>query len=245
MGNLKLNKTTLDNNTAVNEGGGVDVESDATADITRSQFTFNNAGTLGGGLQSDGTVTTDGVVFSRNFATNNGGAIDHDNGDAVYRDTTLKNNTSGLFSAGIDIDGGTVQFINSKIIDNITPASGAGGIFNQASLTLIRTEVSGNVAGGPDGKGGGIFEQGGTLVLRHSSVDRNSTNGSGNSQAGGIYNQGGAVTLDHSEVNNNASTIAPGGVDTDTQFTVTRSQIRNNTPTNCDGSPVIVTGCVG
>jgi hypothetical protein len=53
------------------------------------------------------------------------------------------------------------------------------------------------------------------------------------------------VTLDHSQVNNNAATTAPGGVWTDTQFTVHRSQIRHNVPTNCDGSTVIVTGRVG
>ncbi|MFJ5534132.1 hypothetical protein [Streptomyces sp. NPDC093261] len=233
-GNLKLNKVTLDNNHADDQGGGVDVEPGATAYITRSEFTFNNSGSKGGGLQADGTVTTDGVVFARNFAVNNGGGIDNDSGDAVGND-----------GAGIDIDSGTVQFINSKILNNTTTGTQGGGIWNQTSLTLIKTEVSGNVVGGADGQGGGIYENFGTLVLRDSSVDRNSTNGSGASQAGGIYNHSGAVTLDHSEVNNNASTVAPGGVWTDTPFTVNQSKIRRNVPTNCAGSPVIVTGCAG
>ncbi|MFE3907628.1 hypothetical protein ACFXPY_47365 [Streptomyces sp. NPDC059153] len=242
-GNLKLDKVTLDNNQAYIEGGGVFVVGGATAYITRSEFTFNNAGE-GGGLQSDGTVTTDGVEFTRNNAAV-GGAIGHEDGDSVFRNTTLKNNTSSREGGGIDVEGGTVQFINSKIIDNTTTGTQGGGIFNAASVTLIKTEVSGNVAGGSNGQGGGIYEDFGTLVLRDSSVDHNSANGSGTSQAGGIYNTNGTVTLDHSEVNNNASTVAPGGVWTDTQFTVNRSEIRRNIPTNCDGSPVIVTGCVG
>jgi hypothetical protein len=242
-GKLKLYKTTLDNNHADGLGGGVDVEFQAKAYISRSQFTFNNAAE-GGGLQSDGTVTTDGVVFSRNFA-GAGGAIGQEEGDAIYRNTTLKNNT-GSEGGGIDNEGQTAQFINSKIINNTaTGANGGGGIFNAVSLTLIKTEVSGNVAGGSNSKGGGIFEGFGTLMLQDSSVDRNSANGSGNSKAGGIYTLGGVVTLDHSEVNNNASTVPPGGVYTNTQFTVNRSEIRHNIPTNCDGSPVIVTGCVG
>ncbi|MEU6217321.1 hypothetical protein ABZ845_07340 [Streptomyces sp. NPDC047022] len=247
-GMLKLHDATLDNNHADQRGGGVAVESGATAYITRSRFTFNNAGNTGGGLQSNGTVTTDGVEFFRNFAVNHGGAIDHDTGDAVYRNTTLKNNVIAGDGAGIDIDSGTVQFINSKILDNTTTEDQGGGIWNQASLTLIKTEVSGNVVGGSDGKGGGIYNTvAGTLVLRDSKVDRNSANGSGTSQGGGIYNNNtsGSVTLDRSEVNNNASTVAPGGVWTDTQFVVNRSEIRRNIPTNCDGSPVIVTGCVG
>ncbi|MGW8797776.1 hypothetical protein ACWGN9_11865 [Streptomyces sp. NPDC055775] len=245
-GNLKLNKVTLDNNHANNEGGGVDVESGAKAYITRSEFTFNNTDLMGGGLQSDGDVTTDSVVFDRNYASFYGGAIDHESGDSVYRNTTLKNNTSGNDGGGIDLDGGTAQFINSKIINNTTTGASGGGIWSRASVMLIKTEVAGNVVGGSSGKGGGIFQEaGGILVLRDSSVNRNSANGSGTSQAGGIYNQGGSVTLDHSEVNNNASTDAPGGVYTSTQFTVNRSEIRHNIPTNCDGSPVIVTGCVG
>ncbi|MEU6217298.1 right-handed parallel beta-helix repeat-containing protein [Streptomyces sp. NPDC047022] len=185
---LKLDKATLDNNTAGTEGGGVAVKQGATAYITRSEFTFNNA-PVGGGLQSDGTVTTDGVVFSRNFAANHGGAIDHDLGDAVYRNTTLKDNAIGKDGGGIDIDDGTVQFINSKILDNTTTGAEGGGIWNAASLTLIKTEVSGNVAGGSGGKGGGIHNEG-TMVLRDSSVDRNSANGSGNSRGGGILRCG-------------------------------------------------------
>ncbi|MEU6221957.1 right-handed parallel beta-helix repeat-containing protein [Streptomyces sp. NPDC047022] len=244
-GMLKLDKAILDNNTAGFEGGGVAVKQGATADITRSEFTFNNAADRGGGLQSDGNVTTDSVVFARNFAVHDGGAIDHDFGDAVYRNTTLKNNTTSGDGGGIDTGSGTVQFINSKIINNTTTSRHGGGIWNEVSMTLIKTEVAGNVAGGSDGQGGGIFEVDGPLVLRDSKVERNSANGSGTSQGGGIYNQGGAVTLDRSEVNNNASTVAPGGVWTDTQFTVNRSEIRHNIPTNCDGSPVIVTGCVG
>ncbi|MEU6221979.1 hypothetical protein ABZ845_31460 [Streptomyces sp. NPDC047022] len=245
-GMLKLDKVTLDNNTAVTEGGGVDVEFGATAYITRSEFTFNNSGGAGGGLQSDGDVTADGVEFARNFAANYGGAIDHESGDSIYRNTTLKNNASGSDGGGIDLDGGTAQFINSKILNNTTAGGTGGGIWNDTSLTLIKTEVAGNVVGGGGGTGGGIYnDSSATLVLQSSSVDRNSANGSGTSQGGGIYNNGGAVTLDHSEVNNNASTVAPGGVYTGTQFMVTRSEIRRNIPTNCDGSPVIVTGCVG
>ncbi|MFJ5533421.1 hypothetical protein [Streptomyces sp. NPDC093261] len=243
-GNLKLTKVALDNNHADSQGGGVDVVSGATAYISRSWFTFNNSGGSGGGLQSDGTVTTDGVEFDRNFAVSNGGGIDHDSGDGVYRNTTLQYNTVGNDGGGIDIDGGTVQFVNSKILNNTTTGIQGGGIWNGASLTLIKTEVSGNVVGGADGGGGGIYTEA-TLVVQNSSVDRNSANGSGNSQAGGIYNDSGAVTLDHSEVNNNASTVAPGGVLTDTQFTVNRSEIRRNIPTNCAGSPLIVTGCAG
>ncbi|TFV33859.1 hypothetical protein E4K10_41495 [Streptomyces sp. T1317-0309] len=86
-----------------------------------------------------------------------GGAIGHEDGTAVFRNTTLKNNTSSLDGGGIDTESGTVQFINSKIIDNTTTGAQGGGIWNAVPMTLIKTEVSGNVAGGSNGQGGGIY----------------------------------------------------------------------------------------
>ncbi|MFD8810637.1 hypothetical protein ACFV23_03860 [Streptomyces sp. NPDC059627] len=88
----------------------------------------------------------------------------------------------------------------------------------------------------------------GVLVLKGSKVLSNSANGpsvgSNSAQGGGIFNNnGGSVTLDHSHVRNNSATVAPGGVFTTNQFTVKASTITRNTPTNCAGSPTIVTGC--
>ncbi len=244
-GKLNLEDVTLLDNTAAVRGGGVAVLQGATGVITRGSFKFNNADS-GGGLQADGTVRADGPEFTRNHARRFGGAIDHDFGDSVFKRTTATGNTAGLDGGGVDIDLGTIEFVDSKIRDNTSAGTRGGGIFNGATLKLTSTEVSGNVIGGVGGRGGGIYNASGpsTLVLKGSTVERNSANGSGTSQGGGIYNNGGSVTLDHSTVRGNASTVAPGGVFTVNQFTVIRSTIKDNIPTNCAGSPVIVTGCV-
>ncbi|WP_405451623.1 hypothetical protein OG350_29860 [Streptomyces achromogenes] len=244
-GKLNLEDVTLLDNTAAVRGGGVAVLQGATGVITRGWFKFNNADS-GGGLQADGTVRADGPEFTRNHARRFGGAIDHDFGDSVFKRTTATGNTAGLDGGGVDIDLGTIEFVDSKIRDNTSAGTRGGGIFNGATLKLTSTEVSGNVIGGVGGRGGGIYNASGpsTLVLKGSTVERNSANGSGTSQGGGIYNNGGSVTLDHSTVRGNASTVAPGGVFTVNQFTVIRSTIRDNIPTNCAGSPVIVMGCV-
>ncbi|MGW1894432.1 hypothetical protein ACWCP6_29950 [Streptomyces sp. NPDC002004] len=247
-GKLKLEEATLRDNTATLAGGGVDVHGGATAAITRSTFAFNNADT-GGGLQSDGAVDADGADITRNHARSFGGAIDQESGNAVFRNTTLKNNTSADDGGALDVDGGTVEFIKSKIQNNTNITSAfheGGGIWNGASLKLTDTDVSGNVLGGPGGRGGGIYNfSTGTLVLKNSTVSSNSANGNGTSLGGGVYNAGGSVTLDHSTVRDNASTVAPGGVWTSTQFTVLGSVIKDNISTNCAGSPIIVTGCLG
>lgn len=51
------------------------------------------------------------MTGKRHHADTEGGG--HDSGDAVYRNTTLKNNVIGSDGAGID----AVTFINSKIRD--------------------------------------------------------------------------------------------------------------------------------
>ncbi|MFJ3235795.1 hypothetical protein, partial [Streptomyces sp. NPDC086787] len=56
----------------------------------------------------------------------------------------------------------------------------------------------------------------------------------------------GSVSLVDSHITGNSSPSAPapGGVWTDTQYTVDGlSTITDNTPTNCLLSPVLVTGC--
>ncbi|MFD7001555.1 hypothetical protein ACFWA5_36235 [Streptomyces mirabilis] len=247
-GTLSLESSSVIDNTADSLGGGVDVALGGTATIKNSLLTRNNAGDTGGGLQSDGTVNVYDSRLTYNYANTFGGAVDHESGTAEFHRTSLRDNTSRLDGGGIDIDGGTVKFVDSGLTNNITAGTTGGGIWNGgATLTLERTEVTGNTVAGGNGKGGGIYNTGtGTqLTLHESTVDGNSANGPANSQGGGIYNTNGTVTLDRSRVQRNDATTAPGGVWTNVPFTVQDSEIKNNIPSNCTGSPVVVTGCTG
>jgi hypothetical protein len=83
-----------------------------------------------------------------------------------------------------------------------------GGIRNNASLILINTQLIANHAGG---KGGGIYNFGGHIVLRRSVLSGNSA-GNGiasdvccqwGSPGGGLYSEAGTVTLIDSTVSSN------------------------------------------
>ncbi|MER7839688.1 hypothetical protein ABTY98_28325 [Streptomyces sp. NPDC096040] len=244
-GRLTLVGVDVIDNTSSNSGGGVAVSPGATAVVRRGWLAFNNAAN-GGGLYSGGTLSVDDSEFSRNHARAVGGALYQDAGNAFVHASVIRRNTSASRGGGVT-DSGTasLEFSESKIANNTTAGIQGGGIQNLSSLRLEDTEVSGNVVGGMAGQGGGIYNAttAAVLVLKGSEVLRNSANGNGGSQAGGIYNDAGKVTLDHSHVRDNASTTAPGGVFTTNQFTVIDSTITRNIPTNCAGSPVVVTGC--
>lgn len=100
-----------------------------------------------------------------------------------------------------------------------------GGIGNYGNLTLIRTTLSDNVAGGPvasDAHGGGIWSAGvGTLTLENSAVTGNESivaipNGRF-AIGGGIHLQnGGTLTIGNSVVGNNSASLSslfPRGID--------------------------------
>ena len=100
-----------------------------------------------------------------------------------------------------------------------------GGIGNYGNLTLIRTTLSDNVAGGPvasDAHGGGIWSAGvGTLTLENSAVTGNeSTVAIPNGRfaiGGGIHVQnGGTLQIRNSVVSNNSASLTsllPRGID--------------------------------
>lgn len=244
-GSLKLSGVDVTDNTSLDSGGGVAVSPGATAVVRRGWIAFNNAES-GAGLYNGGTLTVDDSEFSRNHATTLGGALYEDSGRAFVNASVIRRNTSASGGGGVaNFGSASLEVADSKITNNTTTGTAGGGILNVSNLRLERTEVSGNVVGGEAGAGGGIHNSTTTavLVLKGSEILRNSANGGGNSQAGGIYNNAGSVTLDHTHVRNNASTAAPGGVYTNNQFTVIASDITRNIPTNCAGSPVVVTGC--
>ena len=156
------------------------------------------------------------------------------------------------FGGGIEIpwaaDGGTgatVTISDSVVTGNratpmtTIPSNGAqcpdgpcpfargdgGGIGNYGRLTLIRTTLSNNVAGGPvasDAHGGGIWSAGvGTLTLENSMVTGNDSivvipNGRF-AVGGGVHIQnGGTLTIRNSVVGNNhvsLSSLLPRGIE--------------------------------
>ncbi|MEU8045863.1 right-handed parallel beta-helix repeat-containing protein [Micromonospora echinofusca] len=188
-GALWLYKSEVTGNDTVGFGGGV-LDVGGTTTVHESTVADNRALLAGGGIAvaDDSQLALERAAVARNVTAGVGGGLAvADDSTAVVADSTMKENTAGFFG---------------------------GGVFTEDSdVTLRQSEVVGNRAIGPFGRGGGIYNTG-----------------------------GGTMALDRTTVAHNVATLPPGGIFNAPGSTVTlddKSAVTGNRPTNC----VNVPGC--
>jgi hypothetical protein len=130
-GPVTLTSTTISDNTASKEGGGI-FNFAGTTDVSKSTITGNTAGTTGGGVYSGG------YYYERET-----------NALIKLTNSTISGNSAEQSGGGMYIDnqGGSAELLNSTITDN--SASQAGGVYVEADsrdIALSRTIISGNNA---------------------------------------------------------------------------------------------------
>jgi len=131
------------------------------------------------------TVTLKGLVITGGKAMTCAEYGGRGCGGAIYNNGSLT------------LDGSTVRGNHAgNVMAPVPPVAFGGGIYNAPSgtLTLMRSTVSGNLAQGPAGAGGGIFNDG-TLTIRASTISGNTASGAPTAEGGGIFNDGGGTTL--------------------------------------------------
>ena len=101
----------------------------------------------------------------------------------------------------LDVRGGAKLTLNNLTVANGNGASG-GGIYNNGTLTVANSTLSGNSAPSVSNSGGGILNNNGTLTVTNSTLSGNSANYAG----GGILNMGGMVTVTNSTLSGNSVT---------------------------------------
>jgi hypothetical protein len=146
------------------------------------------------------TLTTGQIAIDKDVVINNA------SGESITIDA---NHLSRIFK----ISSGKTATIKGLNIINGQPAltEAGGGIFNEGTLNLINSTVSGNSTRSNNG-GGGIYSFGGTLNLINSTVSGNSAHTHG----GGIFPAGATVTIINSTITNNhadSDNSAPGLTD--------------------------------
>ncbi len=118
-----------------------------------------------------------------------------------------------------------VHFGANLTLNNLTVTGGSGfngaGIFNQGSLTISNSTISGN---NTPTLGGGIVTSN-SLMINNSTITNNSAGGNG----GGIYIVGGTVTITDSTISGNSSTTGDGGgITNNGTLTINNSTISGN-----------------
>lgn len=243
-----ITKTTIENNTASNLGGGVYVGNNSDVTITDSTLEGNTAASQGGAIvaYSGRNITLDNTTVKGNKAIS-GGAI-HALGTAVT-DThiTLENNTeftgnnatsgAGIYAYTIAGNPLQIDILNSKINNN-TATSYGGGIFayNGVKVRADGADISGNTAA----NAGGLFLRNNSSAdLNNSEVSDNKATGNG----GGVYVYDAtcSVTASNGTVFRENSGCRGGGIfSSGGTVTVEDSTFEKNTATD-DGGAIAAT----
>lgn len=154
---------------------------------------------------------------------------------------TISDGNSGQQGGGAILNGhATLTILNSTIYGNHSDSAG-GGIYNDArnsgsaTLTITNSSVTGNTAGfnqGPisTGEGGGIYNDGGTVMIINSSVTNNFAglkDPQPVSYGGGISNYG-TLTITNSSIYGNQCGQSGGGIYSPGTLTIASSLVSAN-----------------
>ena len=195
-GVITIKKSTVNNNSAFNGGGGIESVSLNAFTVTDSQFINNHAGGDGGGAEVNAQfVTINGSTFNNNTSGDAGGGLDVDFGPSGLI-TICKSNFLNNSSAN---DGGAVYCDNASVIvsgslfkDNtsntaIPVESGGGAIGDAGAVTATDSSFIHNVA--VFGSGGAIYQTtSGDINITRCTFTSNSAGGTGEGDG-----QGGAI----------------------------------------------------
>ncbi|MEM8556499.1 MAG: choice-of-anchor Q domain-containing protein [Bacteroidota bacterium] len=246
------------------EGGGA-LFTAGTVTLTGTNFTGNVATTGAGNggalfIAPTGSLTMTGGALVGNIANRAGGAVENDNGTAVFTGVLFEANTAGPDAdtavpgngGAIHVSGmGTTTITGGSAFNN--RAWSEGGAFWNAGgvMTIDGTQIGnpgiGNTAGGgaATNGGGGLFNIGGTLNVANAFIVGNAVTGASGS-GGGILADGGTLNVANTEIRANTSMRAGGGIETTNGAGMTLQNVNffgNNTgaaPGN--GGAVHVTG---
>jgi hypothetical protein len=141
-------------------GGGLDIEGNATTvTVANSLFVNNSAnngpnGNGGGINQMVGTLTVTNSQFSGNYASNIGGGVAVQGGQATITATTFEHNRAGAGGGGLAATNTNVTLTDDTFVGNATAGSG-GAIYlpNSAVVTSVNDTITGNTAAV---EGGGV-----------------------------------------------------------------------------------------
>lgn len=226
----QIRSSTITDNTAVNEGGGVYSGGDFTIEnsVVNGNTTENESG---GGISGDaGNLEINGSIVSNNIATGE-----------------VQTQTGGG-GGGVYYDGGDKLSINGTTIsDNSTNGGEGGGLFQiYGTMEVNGSAISNNKAScrantvGPCGTGGGIsfgetdieVEITNTTISGNSAIDTDSGYG-----GGGIYNIVDYLTLDHVTLTGNTAAEGSNLLDNGFRVFLKDTVVANGVGSeNCSGS---------
>ena len=249
-GKVTINKSTITENKATGNGGGICAEDNSTVTVVGGEISSNTSAGVeqtasgGGGLYTNNsTVTLDKVTITGNKAItdsrNDGGGILAAGSNLTITGSTITENTAPDCGGGLFLSH-TNANITDSTIENNQAMQGAGVYLNdspdvaEADCTgshthnITRTNINRNTA---SSIGGGMYV--GTksnVTLTGSTLDGNASTDKTYGQGGAIVAYGaGDITLDSTTITNNNAAAGGGLYSLGVAVSDTHITLRNNT----------------
>lgn len=169
-------------------GGGIFNSGSGTVTMSLSTVSGNvvHDGGQGGGIYNNGTLTVLNSTLSDNDDFFGQGAGIYNTGSLKVLNSTLSGNSAIGDNGGAIVNSGVATVTDSTLSSNSATDGGWGGaIYNEGMLTLVNSTLSSNSTtdNEGDGRGGAIYNGGGTVAMSFSTLSGNSAN-----EGGGIFN---------------------------------------------------------
>jgi hypothetical protein len=193
------------------------------------------------GIHNNGHLEMVGSVVQSNVAEFDGGGIINDEGEVRLNNTVVRRNSTrngrggGIFNLGFNF---TIE--NGSEISENSAATDGGGIFNEVVgiMQISDSSVVENVA---TADGGGIANVGGDVTLTRSTVSDNDAGGRGGGafNTGPTGPSASArLALESSTIRNNTADLGGGVLNMDEGLVTldAQSSVVDNDPDNCIGT---------
>lgn len=190
-----------------------------------------NASTISGGVTIDANsasrvMSISGGSVYLNSLTTSGGRLLGDSPDPAN------------FGGGLNVTNGANVTLSDVQVRNNTVNTRGGGIYmagEQTQVTIIDSVVSSNGALKSQPRGGGIYQNGGTLTLSSSEISENTVSSTSFNSSPGIFSESGVLNLYNSKITRNFEPGATGGTEHSalsifsTKLTMVDSEVSYNT----------------
>jgi hypothetical protein len=194
--------------------------------ITGGSIQTNYLDSAGGGILNAGWLTATNCAITGNAAPSSqfasGGGI-YSMGLLSLTNCTISQNTSPYTAGGIYCTG-QAKLDHCTVSNNKTGIRG-GGIVNDGALSIVDSQISGNVTTGGDYIGGAGIQNAGTLIVTSTQFLQNKSA----SLAGAIHNSGTATISDATFSGNSSGGDGGAIANREGNFTVSNSQFTGNT----------------
>jgi len=264
-GTVLLNQSSLNNNFAGINGGGLHISSVGVVHMLGGEANGNRADAEGGALwnAANGTLTVKEATLTENSAggadaDQGGGALFSDGGTLTVINSTIMSNTAdGAAGSGggiLAVMGSTLHIEGGRIVANRSTRAGGGIELNATNSPMIyatmeQVELANNVTGSAPGNGGALHITGPAHVTIS---DATVTNNSATAEGGGLWNSAvGTLTVINTTLSGNRATgdaADQGGgalFNDGGELTVINSKFINNRATGTSGSGGALLATVG